>query len=266
MYTVDLSGKNGIVFGVANRRSIAWAIADKLNQAGARMLFSYQGDRLRGTLEKLTSGFVEPILEECDVTHDSQLDHVFGVARQEMGSLDFVVHSIAFAPKETFLEPFSNVSREDWQQTMDVSAYSLVAIGRRARELMDEGGSIITLTFLAAQRVVPGYNMMGIAKAALEASARFLAFELGPRGIRVNAISAGPLRTVAARSIPGFGTIASRASSVAMLRRNIQQQEVGGLALALISDELGGGITGETIYVDAGYHAMGMILDPDEEG
>ena len=200
------------------------------------------------------------------MTHDSQLDHVFDVARQEMGSLDFVVHSIAFAPRETFLEPFSNVSREDWKQTMDVSAYSLVAIGRRARELMDEGGSIITLTFLAAQRVVPGYNMMGIAKAALEASARFLAFELGPRGIRVNAISAGPLRTVAARSIPGFGTTASRASSVAMLRRNIQQQEVGGLALALISDELGGGITGETIYVDAGYHAMGMILDPDEEG
>ena len=179
-----------------------------------------------------------------------------------MGSLDFVVHSIAYAPKETFLEPFSNVSREAWKQTMDVSAYSLVAIGRRARELMTEGGSIITLTFLAAERVVPGYNMMGIAKAALEASARFLAFELGPQGIRVNAISAGPLRTIAARSIPGFGTTASRASSVAMLRRNIQQTEVGGLALALISDELGGGITGETIFVDAGIPRHGNDSRP----
>ncbi len=265
MFSVDLSGKSGIVFGVANRRSIAWAIAEKLNRAGARMLFSYQGDRLRGTLSKLTSDFIDPLLVDCDVTDDAQLDNVFEKARQEMDSLDFVVHSVAFAPKRTFLQPFSSVSREDWTQTMDVSAYSLVAIGRRAGKLMTQGGSIVTLSFLAAERVVPGYNMMGIAKAALEASARFLAFELGARGIRVNAISAGPLRTIAARSIPGFGTTASRASSVAMLRRNIDHGEVGGLALALISDELGSGITGETIYVDAGYHAMGMMLDPDAE-
>ena len=265
MFNIDLSGKNGIVFGVSNRRSIAWAISEQLNRAGARMFFSYQGNRLHGTLSKLTANFSNPVLAECDLTDDAQIDSVFEKAHQEMGSLDFVVHSVAFAPKNTFLQPFAKVSREDWKLTMDVSAYSLVAISQRASKLMTKGGSIITLSFIASQRVVPGYNMMGIAKAALEASARFLAFELGPKGIRVNAISAGPLRTIAARSIPGFNITASQASSVSMLRRNIKHHEVAGLALSLISDELSSGITGETIYVDAGYHAMGMVLDPTAE-
>ena len=256
MFNIDLSGKNGIVFGVSNRRSIAWAISEQLNRAGARMLFSYQGNRLHGTLSKLTANFSNPVLAECDLTDDAQIDSVFEKAHQEMGSLDFVVHSVAFAPKNTFLQPFAKVSREDWKLTMDVSAYSLVAISLRASKLMTRGGSIITLSFIASQRVVPGYNMMGIAKAALE---------VGPKGIRVNAISAGPLRTIAARSIPGFNITASQASSVSMLRRNIKHHEVAGLALSLISDELSSGITGETIYVDAGYHAMGMVLDPTAE-
>ena len=264
MFTVDLSGKNGVVFGVANGRSIGWAIAEHLNQAGARMLFGYQGPRLKATLEKLTTNYIDPVLVDCDVTNDEQLDNLFETAEKELGTLDFVIHSVAYAPKETFLAPFYQVSREDWKIAMDVSAYSLVAISSRSKEIMPNGGSILTLSYLASQRVVPRYNMMGIAKAALEASVRFLAYDLGPQGIRVNAISAGPLRTVAARSIPGFGSIASKAGSASMLKRNITQSEVGGLALSLVSPDLTSGITGETIYVDGGCHSMGMLLDPED--
>ncbi len=263
MVSIDLSDKKGIVFGVANQRSIAWAIAEALNEAGARMAFGYQGERLRGTLEKLTADCRNPILLECDVTSDADLDRVFADVGRSLGDLDFVVHAVAYAPKETFENPFYQVSRHDWAVAMDVSAYSLVAIAGRAQALMPSGGSILTLSYLAAERVVPKYNMMGVAKAALEASVRFLAYDLGPRGIRVNAISAGPLRTIAARSIPGFGQMASKAGQASMLKRNITHEEVAGLALSLVSDRLGGGITGETIYVDAGYHAMGMLLDDE---
>ena len=261
MYTVDLSGKKGLVFGVTNQRSIGWPIAQKLSQAGARLAFGYQAERLKSTLEKLTAQMDETVLLECDVTQDADLDSVFNTVQEEFGTLDFIIHSVAFAPPETFEKPFYQVSREDWKTAMDVSAYSLVAMAKRAQSLMKDGGSILAMTYLAAERVVPHYNMMGVAKAALEASVRFLAYDLGEQGVRVNAISAGPLRTVAARSISGFGDIYSVAGKLSMLRRNITQDEVAGLALSLVADDLGGGITGETIYVDAGYHAMGMFLD-----
>jgi len=261
MYTLDLSGKKGAVFGVTNGRSIGWGIAEKLSQAGARLAFGYQGERLRGTLEKLTADFQSPLLMPCDVTRDEELDAAFETLGSEFGSLDFLVHAVAFAPPETFENPFYTTSREAWRTAMDVSAYSLVAMARRAQPLMTGGGSMVALSYLAAERVVPHYNMMGVAKAALEASVRFLAYDLGPQGVRVNAISAGPLRTVAARSIAGFGDMYSVAGKLSMLKRNITQEEVAGLALALLADDLGGGITGETIYVDAGYHAMGMFLE-----
>ena len=261
MYTVDLSGKKGLVFGVTNQRSIGWPIAQKLSQAGARLAFGYQAERLKSTLEKLTSEMDETVLLECDVTQDADLDKVFEAVQNEFGTLDFIIHSVAFAPPETFEKPFYEVSREDWKTAMDVSAYSLVAMAKRAQPLMKDGGSILAMTYLAAERVVPHYNMMGVAKAALEASVRFLAYDLGEQGVRVNAISAGPLRTVAARSISGFGDMYSVAGKLSMLKRNITQDEVAGLALSLVADDLGSGITGETIYVDAGYHAMGMFLD-----
>ncbi len=261
MLTINLEGKKGLVLGVANQRSIGWAIAEKLGAAGAQMAFSYQGDRLKETLEKLTTNLSNPLLYSCDVTSDSDLDTLFAHVSEKMGKLDFVVHSVAYTPPSTFEKPFSQTTRDEWKIAMDVSAYSLVAVANRTAPLMTDGGSIITLTYLAAERVVPHYNMMGIAKAALEASVRYLAYDLGPQKIRVNAISAGPLRTIAARSISGFGDMYSVAGSLSMLRRNITQEEVGGLGLSLIADELGSGITGETIYVDAGYHAMGMFLE-----
>ena len=266
MLPIDLSGKNGLVLGVANQRSIAWSIAETASRAGARLAYSYQGDRLRPTLEKLTASQEGALLAECDITDDAQTDALFELVERELGRLDFVVHSLAYAPPETFAAPFLETTRADWQTAMDVSAYSLLAVARRAAPLMSEGGSITTLSYLAAERVVPNYNMMAIAKAALEASVRYLAYELGPRRIRVNAISAGPLRTIAARSIAGFGDLYGEAGKLSMMRRNIEQQEVGGAALALIADALGSGITGETIHVDAGYHAIGMFLSEKDLG
>lgn len=260
MFTIDLNGKTGLVMGVTNQRSLAWAMAQPLAAAGARLAFSYQGERLRPTLEKLTDGMDGTLLAECDVTNDSQLDALFERIGSEFGRLDYVVHALAYAPPVTFEKPFSEVSRADWATSMDVSAYSLVAVANRAKALMTDGGSIVTLTYLAAERVVPHYNMMGVAKAALEASMRFLAYDLGPSNIRVNAISAGPVRTVAARSIAGFGDLYGQAGAMSMLKRNITAEEVGGLGLALLADALGSGVTGETIYVDAGFHAIGMFL------
>ncbi len=265
MYTIDLSDKKGLILGVTNQRSIAWGIADAVSQAGAQLAFSYQSDRLRPALEKLTGELKNPLLVECDVQHDDQIDALFSQVEQEFGQLDFVVHSLAYAPAETFANPFHQTSRADWQTSMDVSAYSLVAIAQRAAPLMKNGGSITSLTYLAAERVVPNYNMMGVAKAALEASSRYLAYELGAQNVRVNAISAGPVRTIAARSISGFGDMFTEAGKLSMLRRNITQEEVAGLALSLISDQLGSGITGETIYVDAGFHAIGMFLPEDQQ-
>jgi enoyl-[acyl-carrier protein] reductase I len=265
VYSIDLRGKTGLVMGVTNQRSIAWQIAQPLARAGARLAFSYQGERLRPALEKLTADLDRPLLAACDVGDDDQLDALFARIREEFGRLDYVVHAVAYAPQETFAEPFRKVVREDWRVAMDVSAYSLVAVADRAAELMTDGGSIVTLTYLAAERVVPHYNMMGVAKAALEASARFLAYDLGPAGIRVNALSAGPLRTVAARSIAGFGSMFGATGEQSMLKRNITGEEVGAMGFALLTD-LAGGVTGETVYVDAGFHAIGMFLPEEGEG
>lgn len=266
MYTIDLNGKTGLVMGVTNQRSIAWSIAQPLARAGARLAFSYQGERLRPTLEKLTGDLDRPLLAECDVTDDAQLDGLFGAIEAEFGRLDFVVHAVAYAPQGTFAERFRKVSRDDWRVAMDVSAYSLVAVADRAAALMPDGGSILTLSYLAAERVVPHYNMMGVAKAALEASTRYLAHDLGPDGVRVNALSAGPVRTVAARSISGFGDMYGEAGKMSMLKRNITNEEVGTMGFALLTD-LAGGVTGETVYVDAGFHAIGMFLgEPESQG
>ena len=265
MYQVDLSGKKGLVMGVANQRSLAWAIARPLAQAGARLAFSYQGDRLKPTLEKLTEELDRPVLLEADVSDDAALDRLFAQVQEELGGLDYLVHSIAYAPSATFERPFLHTTREDWKTAMDVSAYSLVAVAQRAAPLMSQGGSMVTLTYLAAERVVPHYNMMGVAKAALEAAVRYLAYDLGPQGVRVNALSAGAVRTIAARSISGFADMYSHAGSLSMLRRNITAEEVGAMGFALLTEQLGGGVTGETLYVDAGFHAIGMFL-PREEG
>jgi enoyl-[acyl-carrier protein] reductase I len=259
MYTIDLTGKTGLVMGVANQRSLAWAIAQPLAGAGARLAYSYQGERLRPALEELTAG-EDAQLIECDVTRDADLDRLFETLRGSFGRLDFVVHALAFAPRATFERPFIEVSREDWRIAMDVSAYSLVGVARRAAGLMPAGSSILTLSYLAGERVVPNYNMMGVAKAALEASVRYLAYNLGPAGIRVNALSAGPVRTVAARSITGFGDMYAEAGRASMLGRNIDASEVGSMALALLCDQLGSGVTGATLYVDAGFHAIGMFV------
>ena len=265
MYAIDLKGKHGLVMGVTNHRSLGWALAKPLAEAGARLAFSYQGERVRPTLEKLTQDMEGTVLAECDVTSDEALDALFAKVEQEMGHLDYVVHALAFAPPETFQNPFVEVSRADWQTAMDVSAYSLPAVCHRAAKLMPGGGSIVTLSYLAAERVVPHYNMMGVAKAALEASMRFCAYDLGPKGIRVNAISAGPVKTVAARSIPGFSSLYSVAGPMSMLGRHITHEEVGGLGLSLLCDQLGGGVTGETVYVDAGFQAIGLFLPEGQE-
>jgi len=261
MYSLDLTGTVGLVMGVTNQRSLAWAIAQPLAAAGATLSYSYQGERVRPTLEELVAG-QNATIHACDVTDDDQLDALFAAVEAEHGRLDYVVHALAYAPPATFAQPFHQTSRADWHTALDVSAYSLVAVAHRARKLMRPGGSIVTLSYLAAERVVPHYNVMGVAKAALEGATRYLAYELGTDGIRVNAISAGPVRTVAARSISGFGDMYSEAGKQSMLQRNITTEEVGGIAFALLTPQLGGGITGETIYVDAGFHAIGMFI-PD---
>ncbi|MBB6098916.1 enoyl-[acyl-carrier protein] reductase I [Deinobacterium chartae] len=260
MISIDLTGKNALILGVTNARSLGWAIAQQLLAAGARCAFSYQGERLRPDIEKLTAEHPGSLLEQCDVTAEADLERLFGRIEQEMGRLDYVVHAVAFAPRAAMEGRFVDTTSEDWNTALNVSAYSLVAIARHAEPLMAEGGSIVTLTYYASQKVVPKYNVMGIAKAALEASTRYLAYELGSKNIRVNAISAGPMRTVAARSIPGFGTMYDKSAKAAALGRNATQEEVGKLGLFLLSD-LASGITGEVTYVDAGYNIMGMKLE-----
>ncbi len=261
MFPLDLTGTVGLIMGVTNHRSLAWAIAQPLAAAGASLVYSYQGERVRPTLEGLIAG-QRARMHACDVTDDAQLDALFAAVAAEHGRLDYVVHALAYAPPATFSQPFHRTSRADWHTALDVSAYSLVAVADRARKLMASGGAIVTLSYLAAERVVPHYNVMGVAKAALEGAVRYLAYELGVDGIRVNAVSAGPVRTVAARSISGFGDMYSEAGKQSMLQRNITTEEVGGAALALLLPQFGGGITGETIYVDAGFHAIGMFI-PD---
>jgi enoyl-[acyl-carrier protein] reductase I len=249
--------KTAVVFGVANKRSIAWAIAQKLSQAGWRLAITYQNERLeqeaKGLIEELpgAAGFM------CDVSHDEQIAKLFDELKARYGTLQGVVHSVAFAPAAELSGEFLNTTREGFRIAHDVSVYSLIAVSRAATPLMTEGGGIVTLTYYGAEKVVPKYNVMGVAKAALEASVRYLANDLGAKNIRVNAISAGPIKTLAARGISGLGDMLKSHAERAPLKRNVDPGEVGSTAAFLLS-EAGSGITGETIYVDCGYNIMGF--------
>lgn len=246
--------------GVTNARSLGWSIAKKLDEAGAELAFSYQGERLRGEIEKLTRDLPDPRLYQVDVTREEELKALFADLGHCWGQLDYLVHSIAFAPRTAMAGRYVDTCRDDWVTALEVSAYSLVSAAREAEPLLAEGGALVTMSYYAAERVVPKYNVMAIAKSALEASVRYLAYDLGKKGVRVNALSAGPVKTVAARSIPGFMKMYARVAAIAPLGRNIEQEDVGNLGLFLLSP-LASGITGETVYVDGGYHVMGMELD-----
>ena len=254
-----LDGKAGIVFGVANKRSIAWAIAQALAGAGMRLAFTYQGERLKDNVEELAGSLPGSLVYPCDVGADAEIAAVFASAERDLGRLDTLVHSVAFARKEDLEGAFLATEREGFRVAHDVSAYSLVALARAAAPLMERGGggSVIAMTYYGAEKVAAGYNVMGVAKAALEASVRYLAADLGPRGIRVNAISAGPVNTLAARGIRGFTGMLKHHAEKAPLRRNVELREVGDAALFLASP-MASGITGEVIHVDCGYFIMGV--------
>ena len=259
MYPIDLTDKAGIIFGVANDRSIAWAIAQVMDRAGVQLALTYQNERLKERVSKLSDRLTGAHMLECDVGDDARIEAVFREAEERLGRLDILVHSVAFANREDLGGDFSELSREGFRAALDISAYSLVPLVRHAAPLMEKGGggSVVTLSFLAAERVFPGYNVMGTAKAALENEARQLAAEYGPKNIRVNAISAGPLETLAARGIQGFLDMKHVHAEKAPLKRNITHDEVAKTALFLCSD-LSSGITGSVIPVDAGYHIMAV--------
>lgn len=254
-----LEGRTGIIFGVANKRSIAWAIAQALSREGMRLAFTYQGERLKEGVESLSSTLPGSLLLPCDVTNDGEIDTVFNQVEKEFGRLDALVHSVAFAPREDLENEFVKTSREGFKLAHDISAYSLVALSRAAMPLMQKngGGSILALTYYGAEKAVEGYNLMGVAKASLEASVRYLAANLGPQNIRVNAISAGPVNTLAARGIKGFTGMLKHHAERAPLRRNVELEEIGNAGLFLVSD-LGSGITGEVMFVDCGYNIVGL--------
>jgi enoyl-[acyl-carrier protein] reductase I len=252
-----LTNKIGVILGVANKRSIAWACAQAAAQHGAKMAFTYQGDRLKENVEQLTATLDDPLVIPCDVTDQATVDAAFEAIRQKYGRLDFVVHSIAFAPREALEGEFVATTRDAFTTALQISAFSLTQVALAAAPLMTDGGSIETMSYYGAEKVVANYNVMGVAKAALEASARYLAADLGKNNIRVNAISAGPINTLSARGVKGLSTIFSHVEERAPLKRNVTAAEVGNTALFLISD-LSSGITGETIYVDCGYNIMGI--------
>jgi enoyl-[acyl-carrier protein] reductase I len=253
-----LSGKLGIVFGVANKRSIAWAIAQAWSREGATLAFTYQGERLKENVEELAGTFgADTLILPCDVTRDEDIAHVFKAAGEKFGRLHLMLHSVAYAPKDALEGEFVNTSREAFRVAHDVSAYSLVALARAATPLMTEGGSIVAMTYYGAEKVVPHYNVMGVAKAALEASTRYLAYDLGPKKIRVNCISAGPMNTLAARGISGFTEMLKHYEAHAPLKRNVLPEELGATGVFLASDGAAA-ITGQVVYVDSGYQIMGM--------
>ena len=253
-----LEGKTGVVFGIANKRSLAWAIAQRANEEGARIVITYQGERLEENAQKLAEQLNNPLVLPCDVSKDEDIAAVFARIKEEIGSLDFVVHGVAFAMREELEGDYINTSREGYRIAQDISVYSLTAIAKQAAELMQgRGGSIVTLTYLGGERVIPGYNVMGIAKAALDMSVKYLAANLGPQGIRVNGLSAGPVRTLASAGIGGFTKILEHMRNHAPLRRNVDQAEVADAALFLLSN-MSRGITGEILHVDSGYNIMGM--------
>jgi enoyl-[acyl-carrier protein] reductase I len=253
-----LAGKFGVVFGVANKRSIAWAIAQAWAKEGAKLAFTYQGERLKENVEELAGAFGSdtPILP-CDVTKDEDIARVFDTVKSTFGKLNLMLHSVAYAPKDALEGEFVNTSREAFRVAHDVSAYSLVALARGAAPLMTDGGSIIAMSYYGSEKVVPHYNVMGVAKASLEASTRYLAYDLGPKKIRVNCISAGPVNTLAARGISGFTEMLKHYEAHAPLKRNVLPEELGAAGVFLASDGAAA-ITGQVMYVDSGYQIMGM--------
>ncbi|WP_287372829.1 enoyl-ACP reductase [Oceanithermus sp.] len=259
MLAIDLSGKKALVMGVANERSIAFATAQKLHEAGAELAITYQGDRVRPLVEKATRHMPNIRLYELDVTDEARLREVMADLGESWGGIDYIVHSIAFAPRRAMEGRYIETTKEDWLLAMEISAYSLVAVAREAEPYWNEGGSMVTFSYYAAEKVVPKYNVMGIAKSALEASVRMLAYELGPKGRRVNAVSAGALRTLSARGIPGFTLLWDHVNAVAPLKRPVTHEEVAQASVFLLSP-LASGVTGETLYVDAGYHIVGIGL------
>jgi len=253
-----LSGKTGVVFGVANKRSIAWAIAKAWHQAGAKLIFNYQGERLKENVEELVAEFgPDTLLHPCDVSKDEEITAFFDKVKTQTPKLDLMLHSVAFAPKEALEGDFVSTSREAFRVAHDISAYSLVALARGAAPFMTEGGSIVAMSYYGAAKVVPHYNVMGVAKASLEASTRYLAYDLGPQKIRVNCISAGPVQTLAARGISGFSSMMKHYEEHAPLKRSCSTEELGHTGVFLAS-EGAAAITGQVLYVDGGYEIMGM--------
>ena len=254
-----LTGKKAVIFGVANERSIAWAISQKLHEAGAELAFTYAGEILKGRVTPLAESVNSKIILPCDVTNDTEIDSVFNHLKNEWGSLDILVHSLAFANKDELKGEFLDTSRDGFKMAMDISAFSLVTLSQKATPLMEAvgGGSIITMTYYGSEKVIENYNVMGVAKAALETSVIYLAEDLGKRNIRINSISAGPIKTLAAMGISGFKSMLSHVSEKAPLRRNTHQSDVAGTALYLASD-LSSGVTGENIHVDCGYNIIGL--------
>ena len=254
---IDLSGKTAVIFGLANKRSIAWGIAQKLHAAGATLAICYQNERMKAEAQGLIDDLPGASGFQCDVSSDAEIDTLFAALKDKYPRLDILVHAVAFAPPEDLKGAFINISREGFRIAHDVSVYSLIAVSRAAAPLMTEGGSILTLTYFAAEKVVPHYNVMAMAKASLECAVRYLAFDLGPKNIRVNAISAGPIKTLAARGVGDLSVMMKTHADRAPLHRNVDQLEVGGAALFLASD-LASAVTGEVLYVDCGYNIMGF--------
>jgi len=255
----SLQGKTGIIFGVANKRSIAWAIAQTLADEGMRLAFTYQGERLKESVAALTESMPGTLLLPCDVTNDAEIDAVFARVGEEFGQLDALLHSVAYAPREDLERDFIYTSREGFKLAHDISAYSLVALTRAALPLFEKagGGSVLALTYYGAQKAVEGYNVMGVAKASLEASVRYLAANLGPKNVRVNALSAGPVNTLAARGIKGFTGMLHHHAERAPLRRNVELEEIGNAGLFLLGP-MSSGMTGEIMFVDCGYNVVGL--------
>jgi enoyl-[acyl-carrier protein] reductase I len=257
MEELNLTGKTAVVLGIANRWSIAYAIANALQAHGARLAVTYQNERVKDDVYKLTSDWPGVLHVPCELSEDGDIDAVRDQVQAEFGHVDALVHCVAFAPREDLQDPFRNISRSGFHTALDISAYSLIAVAQRFAPLMPAGSSMITLTYMASERVIPNYNVMAVAKAALENSVRYLANDLGQHGIRVNAISAGPVRTASARGVPGFVSMMKEYAEKTPLRRNITVEEVGKAALYLCSD-LSSGVTGTIHFVDAGYHILGM--------
>src|SRR5262245_49231346 len=253
-----LEGRHGLILGIANKRSIAWGIAQSVAREGARLAVTFQGERLEENVRELAAGLEDPLVLPCDVSRDADLQAVAEAVKKDFGGLDFVVHGVAYALREELDVEFLNTSREGYRVAQEISSYSLTALARAVAPLMEgRGGSIVTLTYLGGERVVPHYNVMGVAKAALDMSVRYLAADLGPRGIRVNAISAGPIKTLAASGVHGISKMLEYHRTHAPLRKNTEQEEVGDAALFLVSP-LSRGVTGEVLHVDGGFHVMGM--------